>query len=336
MEQLLERLNMQTISYCRPAKNRMENLQILISDTTDPIFIIDRDSRKITLGNESAISGCQGYDPTGDVFEDIVYLEEEVADPSNAFFNDRWYELHSKSFSWEGKEYLKIALKEREDLPGEENLETLQNMIAVLLHCFRSPLTGMQGYLELLQNDLVKESDIRRIGKLTQGIDRLFDLMDELEILHKISANTEEKENYSVDPEIIIREILFSYPTNIRKRIQISKPGETAAFNCNPSHLKKILSILIKNAIEHLSEEDGKISVDILSNRTLRVSHGGEPIPESIAERIFYPFVTDKVNNLGIGLTMALLYANQARGSIYLSGNSKDDGISFTLNLPPF
>jgi len=313
----------------------MENLQILISDTTDPIFIVDEHDREVILANDAATSGCEEIGLAGSVFDDMVYLDDETVNPSNAFFNSCWYKLNRKSFHWEGNDYLKITLKKREDLPGEENLKTLQNLIAVLLHCFRSPLTGMQGYLELLQKDLVKESSVKRIEKLSHGIEQLFDMMDELEMLHKIPADTESYKSYSVDPETVIREILFSYPNDIRQHIHINKPGGITAFNCSSTVLKKILSILIKNAIEHLADEDGKITIDILSNRTLRISNGGEPIPDAIAKRIFYPFVTSKTNNLGIGLTMALLYANQLRGSINLTKNNAEDGISFTFNLPP-
>src|SRR6056297_409043 len=111
---------MHALSYCQLADNTMENLQILISDTTDPIFIVDEHDREVILANDAATSGCEEIGLAGSVFDDMVYLDDETVNPSNAFFNSCWYKLNRKSFHWEGNDYLKITLKKGEDLPGEE------------------------------------------------------------------------------------------------------------------------------------------------------------------------------------------------------------------------
>lgn len=321
---------------CNMGEMLIDNLKVLISDISDPVFIVDMKSRQIVQVNDAASSGFGSYKPIGENVNDVVYIGKETSHASPAFFNNQWFEVKQQSFICDGNPFIKMVLRKHEAIPDHSTLLSLKNMIAVLLHRLRSSLTGMQGYLEIMQDDLDTDSDIRRFGILSDGIEQLFDMMDELELLHNVPLNNDnDPETYSADPEAIVHEILFRYPKETRKRVTFRRGDKPLSLKCNPVNLKKILSIMIKNAVEHVSGIDGNIIIQMPSHRNIEISHGGEPIPETITKHLFYPFVTSKANNLGIGLTMAHLLANQIRGSIFLTDNSIDSGISFTLCLSP-
>jgi signal transduction histidine kinase len=312
------------------------NLQSLISDTPNPVFIIDVNDRHIFQVNDVVVSIFGERNPVGKTFDNVVYANNDIENTPLIFLGDQWYDLRQEAFLWEGDPYLKVILKRPECVVDPDSLHIIRNMCAVLVHRFRSPLTGMQGQLEWLGEDIEIESDLERLGKVNEGVDRLFDILDELELLHNVPLQFNcYDQAFSINPEVLIQEILLNYPSGIRERIKYSQSSGPFVFNCNPQHLKRVLSALLENAVEHCLTNNHTIDIDIPSRESIRISHGGQPIPKEIADRLFYPFVTSKANNLGIGLTLALLYAEQLQGTIRLTNNSLEEGISFTLCLPP-
>ena len=71
-----------------------------------------------------------------------------------------------------------------------------------------------------------------------------------------------------------------------------------------------------------------------LGRYCIKISNEGSAIPPEINDHIFHPFVTSKANNLGIGLTMALIYTNQFGGTIFQTENGEESKISFTICFP--
>lgn len=311
----------------------MDSLQL---NCPDPTFIIDINTQKIFHANDAAVEGCGSTNPIGKLFDDIVYVERNVADSTfPTFFNNLWFNLSQEPLGYENRTFAKLILRKRSTIPDPDLLQTLKKMIGILLHRLRSPLTGMQGYIDLIQENLSSNTEQKRLGMVDDGLTQLFDIFDELESLQQIPLSANGHKAHAANPELILHSILLGYPSEIRKKITFNPQGEVPYFNCSPIILKRILSFLLENAIEHCANTPHSISIDIPSDRSLKISHPGEPIPQSICKELFFPFVTQKTNNLGIGLTMALLYANQHHGSIFLTDNDMDDGISFTLCLPP-
>lgn len=311
----------------------MGNLNL---DIADPLFIVDINSRQIIQANDSALSRCVEINPVGAQFDEVVHTREASFNHIPAFLGGKWYMLEKQMYKIGTQQFQKMILKKPASVPDPETLQILRNMIAVLLHRLRSPLTGMQGYLELMQEDFATETGKKRLGILNDGVDQLFDILDELELLYNTPVNTDDiNEPQTLNPGNIIDEVLINYPPEIRDNITVSTPAKPAFFDCNPTNLKNVLSILVENAIEHLAGEEKEISIDVRSAHEITISHGGNPIPENISRQLFYPFVTSKANNLGIGLTLAMLYARQLNGTIYLSQNSSEEGITFTFCLPP-
>ncbi len=313
----------------------MKNLKVLISDSPDPVFIVNKRTMKIHLANDVAIEKTGNQDPSGAKLGDIVHVGElsEISYP--AFFNDEWFEISSERFDWENEIFLKMALKRRKSIPDAPTLNSLKNMMAVLIHRLRSPLTGMQGYLELMESNITDERNMQRYHRLTDGLERLFDIMDEMEELHEIPVGGAPLEKITMtDAMEVIEEIKREYPPNVSERIHTRKQLEGSVFPCNKSHLKKILGILIENAREHTELTGSEINVTLQSPVLIKVNHSGTPIHPELVERLFYPFVTTKANRLGIGLTMAQLLAQQLRGAVFLTDNNPTDGITFSLCFP--
>jgi len=301
---------------------------------SNPVFIIDMDSRKICDVNREAIEGCRDRNPVGNNLNDIVYVNQNIGYAmAPAFFNNQWFNLEQETLLWQGSPHIKITLHQRNNAPDVDTLRSLKKMIGFLLHRIRSPLTGIQGYTELIEQKIPQ--DIKYLDKVNEGINELFELLNELESLENISLDALGSNNNSANPGKIIGDILSNYSPQEQTNITFSPTKEMPAMRCNPGDLRRILSLLIDNAVEHAPIDQYEVIITQPSPNTIKVSHNGRPIPKSVSQELFYPFVTTKARKLGIGLTMALLYAKRYKGSIFLTDNNPFREVSFTFCLPP-
>ena len=322
----------QTMMGNRKLENQtVAGLRALISETTAPVFLIDTKSDHIFEANSAAISGCEPFDPVGEISSNIIQMESESGP---AFFDGRWFEPSEELIRWNNKTYTKLTLNHPASVPDASTLFTIRNMIAVLLHRLRSPMTGMQGYLEMI-GDVSNETDRRKLNKVEEGLDYLFEIMDELELLHHADAYLNDgSESELSDARSIIREILYTYEPAIRNRIAVADNTD-GEFRFNAAELKQILTLLINNATEHISGDKEPITINIESDRKISITNSGAPIPQDIASSLYFPFVTTKANNLGIGLSLAQIIAARRQATVLLESNSKEEGIRFSLFCSP-
>lgn len=309
----------------------VNGLRSLISESNDPVFLLEYDLDLIVEANSAAIDACGSYNVLGESINDVIYMELQN---DIIFFDNRWLEPKRELISLNKKTFTKLELQQPSSMPDEHTLFTIRNMIAVLLHRMRSPMTGMQGYLEMVSN-VEDETDQRKLSKVSEGLDYLFEIMDELELLHHADAFIEDElDTDQSDAVSIIREIVYTYNPEIRNRVSVTNKSQND-FRFNATELKQILTLLIDNATEHPSGAGQPIKIEIESEGRINITNWGIPIPENIASKLYYPFVTTKANNLGIGLSLAQIIASRRRAMILLTDNSEETGIRFSLFCSP-
>jgi len=305
-------------------------------NSTDPTFIIKMGSKKICEANEAAISGHANQNPVGKELMDVVHIVPNAGpNITPAYFDEGWFILKQQTLLWEGSQHLKVRLERREGVPDFEVMQSLKNMIGFLLHRVRSPLTGIQGYAELIEDNSDIGESQKYLDKITEGVDELFNLLDDLDDLEKIPLKRIDLNNFSAEPSKIINDIISDYPAKVQKNITLQKTNYSAPLQCNSGDMRRILSFLIDNAVEYAPADKHEITISRSSKNSIKISHTGNSIPESISKQLFYPFVTTKARKLGIGLTMALLYAKRYYGSIFLTDNNPFRETSFLFCLPP-
>lgn len=316
-----------------PINFNMNDLQNILSESKEPLFILDEE-REIYEINETVISACASFDPTGKNFDTVVPMKVKTTRAFLAYFNNDWFRIDEEPFHWDERSYTKVALRRIPAVPDLDTMLTVRNMIAVLANRLRSPLTGMHGYLDILL-DTVETNSERLVEKIRSGLDQLLEIIDELEYLYNIDSSDFQKHAKEfVDPEALIKEVLFTYPIEIQNRIKILKPEQPSQVHSNPYDTKVIFKQLIDNAIEHSPDKESKIVIDLCSPQTVKISNSGKPIPPSVRDKLYFPFVTTKASSIGIGLTIAQLLAKWQDGIIYLSTNNAEDGITFSFTVP--
>lgn len=313
-----------------------DSAEMIPFNSTEPTFIVKMGSKKICEANDAAITGYSNQNPIGKKLEKVIHIAQHAGPYiTPVYFDEDWFVLKQETLLWEGSQHLKIRLEQREGVPGFDVMQSLKKMIGFLLHRVRSPLTGIQGYAELMETNSDIEESSKYLDKINEGVEELFDLLDELDALQEISLEHVDLNNFSADPQEIVKDILSDYNREVKKNIRYENPEQASTLQCNPGDLRRILSLLIDNAVEFAPAEEHQVTISRPSPNTIKVSHGGNPIPKSISEQLFYPFVTTAARKLGIGLTMALLYAKRYHGSIFVTDNNPFREISFLLCLPP-
>ena len=313
----------------------MDFFRALYSNTQHPVLVVHKDSRNIFYANPAAVTGSSSaellHKNIDDEFDiiDSCYSEEPVA-----YINKEWLAKTETPFEWELESYVLIEFKNQSYVPDKETLESWKKMISVMLHRFRSPLTGISGYLELLQEENENPDHDSYFQSVSKGIHHLYDMMDELEVLYHIPSNYNDEKSASVKVKDIIQRTVLNYSPDLQKAIKVASIDEDLMVSCDPANLSRIFGILLENALEYSSGKENSIRLSVPEPNIIQVANDGSPIPDSISEHLFEPFVTSQADNLGIGLTMALLYAQPFGGTIFLSKNNMEEGIVFSICLP--
>lgn len=324
-----------TAVHIQQMENRsIKSLKSLLSDITDPVFVADKDSDVIFIANDAAITACGSLNPAGELLKNVVHFESDDIKSTPVYFDKKWWVPFFENIYWNKKSYRKLVLKQAPSIPNEHTLFTIRNLIEVLLHRLRSPMTGMQGYLDMVQ-DVSSDNDKRKLAKVGEGLGYLFDIMDELELFHHAEAFMEDEPTATKSDAVrVINDLLDSWPNEMLNRVEVMYNTEED-FLFNPTELSRVLSLLLKNAAEHSSAATQPIKIEIHSSRQISITNFGTPISDDVVENLFFPFVTSRANNLGIGLSLAQLMANRRRAVILLRENSAEKGITFSLLCSP-
>lgn len=173
-------------------------------------------------------------------------------------------------------------------------------------------------------------------SRVHDGVQQLFDILDDLEVFHHgLNRPGDSTSSLHSWPEEIIERVLLDFTPEERKRVRYTSSAPRSPLTCHPSVLETIVSILIENALENAPESEILITLESPETNCIRISNPGPVIPDEILDYLYFPFVTGRSNKLGLGLTMAQIIATHHGALLYLSENSLEKGVIFTLRTPP-
>ncbi|MBO4324696.1 MAG: HAMP domain-containing histidine kinase [Lachnospiraceae bacterium] len=226
----------------------------------------------------------------------------------------------------------KHALSEKEKL--------IADVYANLSHDIRTPLTSLDGYVQLLCEAKSPEDQERYTAVIRERIDTLKELLEDLFTFTKLKNGKYEPELSVFSLRSVVAETVLSYydtwqQTGVNPEIDLTE--EVLPVNANELAVKRILQNITKNAVVHgyqkisirLRRQDEKTAEITVSNP---VEH-----PEDIqVERIFDQFYTmDRFHrqaSSGLGLAIAKEFTERFGGTI--EADLTDSIFSITVRLP--
>jgi len=228
-------------------------------------------------------------------------------------------------------------LKTQQELLDAERLATIGRMASSISHDLRHSLAAVVANAEFLlesrlsaeqREELYQEVRIA-VNQMTELIDSLLEFSRTRESLRLSFGNVRN----SVERVV---QTIRTHPRFHPTRIDIRQEGECNGWYDNRK-LERALYNLLLNACEAISDEDGRIHIDLAEvpeGVQIRVADNGRGIPESIKDKLFEPFVSvGKENGTGLGLTAVQKIVQDHAGEIVVE-NTSEAGTVFRITLP--
>lgn len=248
-------------------------------------------------------------------------------------------------------------LRTIEDMQAEQEKLTLavnklsalekqqKEFIGNVTHEFKTPLTSVKAYLDLLEmypdDENLKETARENIK---MEAERLYEMVDKV---LQLSALEKYDFEYSIE-KINVKELILQICSSLKGkmdkfRIQLYVKLNELYIIADRENMVIIIINLIDNAIKY-NKPQGEIRINCYaknSNVYIEISDTGIGIPLESTDKIFEPFYTVDKNRArqtggaGLGLSLTKKLIERQGGAIHLSETSSD-GSTFTLCFPSY
>lgn len=211
----------------------------------------------------------------------------------------------------------------------------IQNFAAHVSHEFKTPLTAIQGSVELLQDhlqDMPADQQMKFLGNIAEDTERLKQLVNRLlELTH---ADMSVEQTQSVDLVPLLREFQqYNQIDACPIRLDSGHSTETLKTRVTPESLHAVLNHLIENSRQAGA---GEITLSVGQQKsfiTLDIQDNGPGISPANQKEIFTPFFTTKRESGGTGLGLSIAKALIERQGGKLELMPAETGTCFRLIL---
>ena len=229
------------------------------------------------------------------------------------------------------------------DVTDRESAErTRREFTANVSHELKTPLQGILGSAELLENGLVKSEDVPRfVGHIRSEAQRLMALIGDIIRLSQLDEG-ELPAFQPVDLCAVAKDSVDSLRDAAAKRgITLTLQGESAVVSGVPALIREVVGNLCDNAVKY-NVDGGSVTVTVESGETaasLTVEDTGVGIPQAEQERVFERFYrVDKSHSkasggTGLGLSIVKHAVQYHHGSIELK-SEPGKGTEITCVFP--
>ena len=224
--------------------------------------------------------------------------------------------------------------------------EDRKKMISNISHDFRTPLTSMLGYIEMLKNDngLSEQTRLEYIEIINIKGEILRNLIEEFFTLSKIDSNDVVFDFKKVNVTEVMRQTILSYlkdfkTNNIAPILEI--PENDIYIQADDKALNRILQNIISNSLKYGTEgqEIGVSLKDMGEYINIEIWDRGKGIPEEDIRYIFDRSYTveksrnSKLQGSGLGLTIVKKLIEKHSGSIEVFSKPYEK-TTFKITLP--
>lgn len=210
---------------------------------------------------------------------------------------------------------LRLLRKERQRYQ-QGDLE-LKEAVTNISHDLRTPLTAINGYLDLLEREEMSENVQRYLSQIQNRTEVLKNLTEEL-FRYSVVTSSKELKRERMDVVRALEESLLSfYAVMQEKGIQpeITLPDKPVFRELDAGAVNRIFSNIISNALKY---SDGDLSVVMDKNGCITFRNTAHNLNAVTVGRLFDRFYTVEAsrNSTGLGLSIAKLLIERMGGNI--------------------
>ncbi|MDR2887229.1 MAG: HAMP domain-containing histidine kinase [Bacteroidales bacterium] len=286
------------------------SLSVIISGRlTAPLAMLSERLASVGVGRKSEYLSYKSEDEIGDLVRKYNNMVDEIEESAK-----------------------KLAFSERE--------YAWREMAKQIAHEIKNPLTPMKLNVQLLLKSWRNSSQgfDARIESFSKNqieyIDNLSTIATAFSSFAKMPGNNPS----DVDLKGQIQTSLELYRNTENVTFKVSWPVESRiTVYADREQLNGVFSNLIKNAIQSIpANEPGiiEIGIEVKGARAIvKITDNGAGIPEGLKEKMFTPNFTTKSSGMGLGLSIAKRYVENAGGNIWFESH-ENAGTSFFIDFP--
>ncbi len=265
--------------------------------------------------------------------------------------NKQWIKcfITTCEFISEKKKYIRFLQQAKEE--AEHFNKIRDSFFARISHEFKTPLTGIKGFVELLELTDLDNDQRNYISYLKQSTDRLEKLLNNLIEFTKNNKEIGASETSAFSlKEFAYNSISNNFKAKANEKGLIFKifvdNGIPDPIVGNREILLKVLSLLIDNSVKFTEKGEIEFSCNLLSRNEkenivkicFKIRDTGIGMTDEEVKRLFIPFsqadlsAKRKFEGVGIGLSLAKKYVKALNGKIEVD-SKKGKGTEFRVIL---
>ena len=240
--------------------------------------------------------------------EMVRQLEERLSQDTNSPIFLPTRDAHARKLASELNLHLKDLRRQRQKF--QQGDAELKAAVTNISHDLRTPLTAMQGYLDLLEREELSPGARRYLDSIQNRMAAMTRLTEEL-FRYSLAAGRQELLPEEVDLRRCLEESLVSFYAAMGRRgiaPDISLPQD-------PSAVGRIFGNIISNALKY---SDGDFSASLDESGTAVFSNAARALDPVSAARLFDRFYTVETGrgSTGLGLSIARQLTERMGGTI--------------------
>ena len=211
-------------------------------------------------------------------------------------------------------------------------------------HELKTPLTSVRGYLELLENNIVADENMKKdfLARIKKETINMTSLINDILMISRLETKEAEVTLSDVRLAPLVKEVCTSLePLAQEYQVTVTTNCRPLMMYANTQQLRELFNNLIINAIKY-NKPGGSVCVTVTAEQNeiiITVEDTGVGIPENAKVRIFERFYrvdkgrSKKVGGTGLGLSIVKHIVNYYNGTIEVS-SKVGEGTTFTVRLP--
>jgi PAS domain S-box-containing protein len=234
----------------------------------------------------------------------------------------------------------------REVLARQERLSTLGELASAVAHDFNNALTPIQGYAELLEDEVRATGQPEKIARyatlIRRGAEDAGRVVERLRAFYR-PARTRPRERTdlkAVAAETVDltrpRWLTHAAASGCAFTVRVEDGGAPPVL-ADPAALREALTNLVFNAVD-ASPRGGEIVLRVFARdgrAVIEVADSGEGMSEEVRRRCLEPFFTTKADRgTGLGLASVARIAREHGGTVEIR-SEPNRGTTVSLSFPP-
>jgi two-component system, NtrC family, sensor kinase len=228
-----------------------------------------------------------------------------------------------------------IAKANRKDLESER-LVTIGKMAAHVTHEVRNPLSSIALNLELLEEELPKDSEARALhSAIAREVERLKELTEQYLSLTRPHRPDLRPENLGE----VVSDAVHFVERDLKRAgavVELDIEADLPIVLMDEAQVRQVLHNLLRNARQAMPD-GGKIAVRVARAEpgevSVSIADEGSGIEPEVRARLFEPFLTTKTHGTGLGLAISRHIVEAHQGSIRCEENVPR-GTRFVISVP--